>query len=72
MHNIDRGCQFTSSEFPRALTKDGLVVMSAPANSFENAQAESVIESLKIEDLYLAGYETFEDVDARNPRFIDD
>jgi putative transposase len=37
-----------------------------------NAQAESFMKTLKIEEVYLAGYETFNDVATRLPRFIED
>jgi len=62
-----------AQEFRRALTKHGLVgSMSAPANPYDNAQAESFMKTLEVEEVYLAGYETFEDVAARLPRFIED
>jgi transposase InsO family protein len=59
-----------AQEFRRALTKHGLVgSTSAPANPYDNAQAESFMKTLKVEEVYLAGYETFEDVAARLPPF---
>jgi putative transposase len=46
--------------------------MSAVGNPYHNAQAESFMKALKVEELYLAGYETFADVAQRLPRFIDE
>jgi len=46
--------------------------MNAPANPYDNAQAESLIKTLNVEEFYLADYETIEDVSARLLRFIDD
>ena len=45
--------------------------MSEVANPYDNAQAESFMKTLKVEEVYLAGYETFEDVTARLPKFIE-
>jgi putative transposase len=41
-------------------------------NPYDNAKAESFMKTLKTEDVYLGGYETFTDVVHALPRFIDD
>lgn len=72
IHHTDRGSQYASAEYRKALDHFGLVgSMSAPANPYHNAQAESFMKTLKAEEVYLAGYETFEDVANRLPHFID-
>ncbi|CAM3775887.1 Transposase [Agrobacterium radiobacter] len=45
--------------------------MSAVGNPYHNAQAESFMKTLKVEDIYPAGYETFADVAEHLPRFIE-
>jgi putative transposase len=69
----DRGGQYASEAYRRALTDAGLRgSMSSVGNPYHNAQAESFMKTLKAEDIYISGYETFQDVAERLPRFIEE
>jgi transposase InsO family protein len=46
--------------------------MDRRGNPYDNAKAESFMKTLKVEEVYLMEYETFEDVAASLPRFIED
>ena len=70
INHSDRGSQYASDEYRRALKRFKLIgSMSSPANPYHNAQAESFTKTLKVEEVYLAGYETFVDATARSPKF---
>lgn len=45
--------------------------MGRRGNPYDNAKAESFMKTLKVEAVYEADYETFEDVAEDLPRFID-
>lgn len=69
----DRGSVYASKSHRTLLKKDGFTgSMGGRGNPYDNAQAESLMKTLKIEAVYVAGYETFEDVAAHLPRFIEE
>ena len=71
--HTDRGAQYASTRYRELLAEHGLIgSMSRRGNPFDNAKAESFIKTLKVEAVYLADYETFEDVSADLPRFIEE
>lgn len=65
--------QYARETYCRALQDAGLRgSMNSPGNPYHNAQAESFMKTLKTEEAYIAGYETFADVASRLPRFIEE
>jgi putative transposase len=73
IHHSDRGSQYASMVYRTLLFEHGLVgSMSRRGNPYDNAKAESFMKTLKVEAVYKMEYDTFEDVIADVPRFIDD
>ena len=69
----DRGSQYASEKHRALIAAHGFTgSMSRRGNPYDNAQAESFMKTLKVEAVYLAEYETYEDVAADLPRFIED
>jgi putative transposase len=73
IHHSDRGSQYAAEDYRAELAKHGLKgSMGRRGNPYDNAKAESFMKTLKVEEVYLMEYETFEDVAASLPRFIED
>lgn len=71
IHHPDRGVQYASHDYIEILNKHGFQIsMSRKGNPYDNAAAESFFKTVKVEEVYLWEYRTFEDVQNRLPFFI--
>lgn len=72
IHHSDRGVQYASDEYVETLEKNGIrISMSASGNPYENAFAESFNKTLKVEEVYINEYETFEEALKNIKHFIE-
>ena len=65
IHHSDRGSQYAAEDYRAELDKHDLKgSMGRRGNPYDNAKAESFMKTLKVEEVYLMEYETFDDVAA--------
>ena len=73
VHHSDRGSRYASEPYRKKLAAHGLRgSMGRRGNPYDNAKAESFMKTLKHEEVHLGGYETFQDVVVRLPRFLEE
>jgi putative transposase len=72
-HHTDRGVQYAYCEYVKILEEHGFhISMSAKGNPYDNAFAESLMKTLKYDEIYLWNYESWNDVLERLPNFIEE
>ena len=73
IHHSDQGFQYCSYQYVKILKDNGIEIsMSEKANPYDNAKMESFFRTLKVEEVYMSDYETYEDVLASIPYFIEE
>jgi len=72
IHHSDQGVQYASGDYVDCLREHSIQTsMSRKGNPYDNAFAESFIKTLKVEEVYLNEYETFEDAFRNIRHFIE-
>lgn len=73
IHHSDHGVQYAATAYVQRLREVGMrPSMGERGNSYENAHAESLIKTIKYEEVYMNEYETMEDVHVNIRRFIEE
>jgi putative transposase len=73
IHHSDQGVQYASGEYVDTLEEIGArISMAAVGNPYENAKVESFFRTLKLEEVYLKDYRTFEEAQENIGEFIEE
>jgi len=73
IHHSDQGFQYCSNCYIEILKENGILIsMSDKANPYDNAKMESFFRTLKVEEVYMVDYNTYEDVLFSIPYFIEE
>jgi transposase InsO family protein len=73
IHHSDQGVQYASGEYVARLEDVGArISMASVGNPYENAKAESFFRTLKMEEVYLKDYRTFEEAEENIGEFIEE
>jgi putative transposase len=73
IHHSDQGVQYASGEYVARLEQiEARISMAAVGNPYENAKAESFFRTLKVEEVYLNEYRTYEEAEQNIGEFIEE
>jgi len=72
VHHSDRGVQYASDQYVRELGNNKIKIsMSKGGCPYDNAYAETFMKTLKIEEVYIKEYETYEEAYENIKNFIE-
>jgi len=72
VHHSDQGVQYACNEYVNRLKELGIKIsMSRRGNPYDNAFAESFMKTLKVEEVYLKEYKTFDEAYNNIKQFIE-
>jgi len=70
--NTDQGCQFTSEDFTTVLKKRNIKIsMDGKGRALDNVFVERLWRTVKYEDIYIRGYDTFQECRKGLEEFFD-
>lgn len=73
IHHSDQGVQYACDDYVALLEKQGIrSSMSQAGNPYENAFAESFNKTIKVEEIYLSEYASFDDALQNIEKFIEE